>query len=390
MDSRIYEIIAEMITGQPVHETDNIELQRWLKESAEHRELFERFIHFYEQGENIRQSVGINHELAYQKICRVGHIRAAGVIRRKRLWKLSGIAAAVVLMMGIAGAVLWNISGESDGKEVVYLSQTTGKVKLKLQNGQCLDLVGGGKQVVASETGQIAICDSNTLNYQSVALAGKNTTMEYNTLTVPAGAEYCLVLSDGTRVYMNAVSELYYPTVFMGERREVVLKGEAYFEVTRDTARQFIVRAGGIDVQVLGTSFNLSAYEDAGRVTATLVSGKIRALSDGKTYDIVPGEQFRKNVLNGKIEIEKVNTELFTCWKDGYYYFEDCPLEDIMQTLRRWYGIEAVFTNPGLKNIEFTGRLRRYEDVGELFRKFEQTRNVSFSRKGNTVIVNLK
>ena len=144
------------------------------------------------------------------------------------------------------------------------------------------------------------------------------------------------------------------------------------------------------DIMVYGTSFDVNAYEDNREVSAPLTSGKIKAVCREREYDLLPGQQVRYNATTGETKVEKVCTEMYTCWKDGYYYFEAIRLEDIMLTLSRWYDIAALFVQPELKEIEFTGRLRRYEEVEQLFRKFEQTRNIRFQRKGNSVIISGK
>ena len=138
---------------------------------------------------------------------------------------------------------------------------------------------------------------------------------------------------------------------------------------------------------MLGTTFDVNAYPESEQVVTTLTSGKIEAVCQEKAYRILPGEQIRNYYKTGKVEIREVNTEMYTSWKDGYYYFEACPLETIMETLCRWYGVQVVFTTEELKEMEYSGRLRRYESIEQWFRKFEQTRNVRFERKGKTVVV---
>lgn len=387
MEDRMYEIIAAVLAGEEIRESDRVALHFWLQESAEHQRIFEIFSCFYRKGENYRRLGGVDRLSAYRRICEKGNIRPQ--LRKERwMWRISGIAAGFVLVVGMALTLVWNSPKISAPVECAgYFSPGSAKVRLKLQNGREVDLSSEERTVIVSETGLTAIRDSNLLDYQKIGPVSGNDGGEYNTLVVPVGAEYHLLLNDGTRVYMNSASELRYPTVFSRDRREVFLKGEAYFEVTRDTSRQFVVQAGAVSIEVLGTSFNVSAYADAKVISATLTSGKIRAVSGGMAYPVVPGEQFRKYILTGEICVEKVNTEMYTCWKDGYYYFDACPLSDIMQSLSRWYDIQVFFIDQSLKDIEFTGRLRRYEEVDGLFRKFEQTRNICFIRKGNTVMV---
>lgn len=388
MEDQSDEIIAAGFAEETLTETEKEDLQRWLEDSPEHQVLYERFRQMYTGSETFRNQGGTDHTKAWMNICRQSgiHSKTGHHIFRRR----SGVSmvAGFVLLTGIGVGLLWNSmrSDEISGNREIF-HPGVAQVQLRLDNGKNIELTSVASSVILSETGIEVVCDSNELNYRVNFSGAENNKSVYNTLIVPAGAEYRLVLSDGTRVFMNAASELRYPVVFGMDKREVFLKGEAYFEVQRDTTRHFWVKTAGMDIRVLGTAFNVNAYPDANVTAATLTSGKIRAICAGKEYELLPGKQLRHDRTNGKIDIEEVNTEIYTCWKDGHYYFEACRLEEIMQTLSRWYGIDAFFQHADLKEVEFSGRLRRYEDISQLFRKFEQTRNICFRRKGNTVTV---
>lgn len=160
----------------------------------------------------------------------------------------------------------------------------------------------------------------------------------YQTLQTPRGKDFQVVLADGTRVWLNAETQLRYPAAFDGRERRVELTGEACFEVTRDERRPFVVSAGGMDIRVLGTRFNVRSYDDADR-HVTLVSGKVE-LTDEVRGSVVlePGEDLAY-AENGEHAITQVDTTAYTAWTDGMFYFEDAPLEEIMRTLGRWYNV---------------------------------------------------
>lgn len=390
MEDRLYEIIAASFSQEPLNQEENLILQEWLKTSAEHRILYGKLQKFYERGEVFRKQGGINHSEAWRRIVKASGISSVRP-RKISLRKTVGVAAGFLLLIGLGVLLWWKFDDSVASVEYTkaFLPGAT-SVQLKLENGKKVELTPATTSVVVSDEGKRVSCISNVLDYYTDSLVSRESKIVYNTLIVPVGAEYKLILSDGTRVYMNAASEIRYPTVFSGDSREVYLKGEAYFEVEKDSRRRFMVKTGQMDIVVLGTAFNVNAYPDMDVCVATLASGRIRATCNGTDYDLSPGNQIRQDRLTGEVKIQEVDTELYTCWKDGYYYFEACRLEDIMQTLSRWYGIQVFFQNSDLKSVEFTGHLKRYEDVDHLFRKFEQTRNICFKRKGNSVIVSVK
>lgn len=262
------------------------------------------------------------------------------------------------------------------------------KAVLLLTNGQHVDLTQQQELYHPNDSTIILNNQDNTL---TIIQAGSNdiSQSDYQTIFVPIGGEYKLVLADGTKVWLNSDSRLRFPSTFVGDNRIVDLEGEAYFEVAPNKEKPFIVKTLQMDIEVLGTSFNVNTYNKMRTVT-TLTSGKIKAVYNKHKYELEPGYQIRNNTETGKIEVIKVNTDLYTSWKDGYYYFEACKLIDIMETLSRWYNIKVIFQNQYLQNIEFSGYLKRDENVSTLFRKFEKMRDICFTWQGNNVIINRK
>ena len=209
----------------------------------------------------------------------------------------------------------------------------------------------------------------------------------YNTIQVPRGGEYSLTLADGTRVWLNSQSSLRFPVAFRGEERRVQLTGEAYFEVTPGRKR-FIVETKSVAVRVLGTAFDVNAYEDETVIRTTLVRGKVEILAGGKEACVLqPGQQSVVERATGKTGVLQVNTSLYTQWKDGRFVFRDHTLEDIMRTLARWYDMEYEFVDPGLQQQRFYGVINRFEDVKGLLAQFEKTGKVKFEYEGNRVII---
>ena len=221
-----------------------------------------------------------------------------------------------------------------------------------------------------------------------VELGGQETKeAEYYTLNVPYGEKYSIVLPDGTKVFLNAGTTLRYPDHFEGGSREVYLNGEAYLEVTKDAEHPFVVKTEEVEVKVLGTVFNVNAYPEGEWVRTTLVEGKVEAVCGGRLFVMEPGMQVAYSKGTGETEYKKVDTHLFTSWKDGYYEFEEMELGELMPLLGRWYAVGVDFEEPELKRLKFSGRLQRYETVADLVKMLEYTGDVVFEVKNDRILV---
>lgn len=148
-------------------------------------------------------------------------------------------------------------------------------------------------------------------SYDTVA----STEVRYDTLVIPRGSEYSIVLADGTKVFLNASSEIYYPVVFPGDKREVGLKGEAYFEVAKDEHRPFFVQTGDVRIRVLGTSFNVTSYPEHEKIETTLEQGRIQITNGKEQVDVVPGKQVVYDKKNSQFKMRSVDTKLYTSWE---------------------------------------------------------------------------
>ena len=177
--------------------------------------------------------------------------------------------------------------------------------------------------------------------------------------------EYTLTLSDGTRVYLNAESRLKYPVVFRGTERVVELSGEAYFKVSKDALRPFVVKMNGVNVRVLGTSFNVRSYADEGQVVTTLVEGKVKV----NDQDIV---------------------EQYVAWQEGTFVFRNERLENIMKTLGRWYGVEFHFIDERAKEIRIGARFGRYDDMQPIVDMIKKTNLVEVLQTNRCLYISEK
>jgi len=280
---------------------------------------------------------------------------------KRRIWvPFIRLAAAAAVLTGVAfGIYFWNRKGpqptpSASVNEVVALSAARQQVKLRLANGQTINLSRPGDSVVAGSaflhnTGKLL---SYSIQNQSAAeLSG------INSLTVPIGKDYHLTLSDGTEVWLNSATRIDFSFVFQKKIREISITGEAYLKVSRDPARPFIVHTPRGSVQVLGTSFNINSY-DSSLMNVALMEGsvKFRYLNDSVT--IKPGMQ--ATASEGRhIKISSFDEDEVLGWLNGMYYFTDVPLEDIIKVMPRWYGIHVVIDNKRLNRQMFTGGMDR-------------------------------
>ena len=310
--------------------------------------------------------------------------------KSRRMTLRWSIAASIILLVGLF--VGRTISGVRD----IHEEQELAKSVMQPGTSKAILMMADGKEVVL-EQGQ----NLNILLNERVRVAtssqgivyeerGKGmVTEEYNKLTTPIGGEYSLVLSDGTKVFLNADSELKYPVEFSDGKRIVDLKGEAYFEVHKDSLRPFIVRMNGAEVTVLGTSFNVNTYGDDGQIYTTLVNGSVRVSSmKNKQEEILkPGMQSVMNVQSGLLTVRKVDVEPYVAWREGRFVFRAMTLDLIMRQLQRWYDFEVFYQNSELKDYEFRGVIKRDMDLDKVLSVIKATTNVDFEVKGKVITI---
>lgn len=259
---------------------------------------------------------------------------------------------------------------------------------LILSSGQSVDLDNiYDEEIKDSDGNKISIQDGLISFSGKNNVSGHSSEDSYNTLVVPRGGEYTLCLSDGTRIWLNSNTTLKFPEKFSNDTRNVTLEGEAYFEVARDTDRKFIVSTSLCEVEVYGTEFNIRSYADETIQHTTLVSGSIGVVLDGKNHLLKPGEQARISNDDKDIEILKVDTALYCSWHKGLFVFEDRRLEDILKQLSDWYDVDFEYSDQKLRNLHFTGDLKRYSDFQEILSLISMTTDLKFDIKGNKVIV---
>jgi len=212
-------------------------------------------------------------------------------------------------------------------------------------------------------------------------------------LVTPRGGEYKMILDDGTEVWLNADSRLEFPDKFVAGTRKVKLVGEAYFSVTKDVQRPFIVSLNSMDIEVLGTEFNVSAYSNDTQIKTTLVEGKVSIKNGAETENhkvLAPGEQASFDKNNNTIEVQKVDVNEFIAWKDGRFVFGYQQLGEITKVLERWYDVDFIFADENLRSIPFSGEFLRYDDISKIFEIIKKTgTQLEFKQTGRTIEISI-
>lgn len=294
------------------------------------------------------------------------------------------IAAIAVLLMAIGGGIYYFSGNVTDiappGQEII---PAQARAYLLLSDGSRIDLSAAhnGKDIYKDN---ITVCDSGKLEYGQQADKPEQPGT-YNQIFVPRGGEYQLILSDGTKVWINAESELKYPVQFGSGSREVYLRGEAYFEVKKDAVHPFIISTSKGAVKVLGTEFNVRDYSDEAEVVTTLVKGSVEYRTSVSRVVLKPG--FQSVDAGSGVRVQRVNIDEYAGWKDGKYIFFDKSLDDLMRYVERVYDAEVFFANKTAKQLRFSGDLQRYDRVELFLRYLERSGDVHFSIHEKTITV---
>ncbi|WP_075602688.1 FecR family protein [Saccharicrinis aurantiacus] len=300
--------------------------------------------------------------------------------------KIAAVVIPAIIILG-ASFLLWDSTPEqttiAKSEEIKPVSN---KAILLLDNGQSVQLGDIEQGVISESDGTLISNDKGLIKYdQSNKIAQKTI---YNTIKVPRGGEYQLVLADGTKVWLNSDSEIKYPVQFTGNTREVWISGELYFDVHPDKNKPFKISANGVGIEVLGTEFNVEAYKEDQDIITTLIEGSVKVTTESnKGLIMKPNDQVVFNRTDQSIEINQVNARNMSLWKDGVFYADAEPLSEIMERLARWYNVDVSYDSPMLKTKRFSIEVKRYEDISKVLHILAATQKVDFDVEGNKVIV---
>lgn len=319
-------------------------------------------------------------------------------LKTKRLWPYYSAAATVLLCLGLI--FLFSKSNRllTDEKKDVAIALN----QIKPGKNTAILTLSNGKSITLSDVKSGVVIDASKLTYNDGSVVTNNnnnnnngqnsTTPSYSgqlKASTPRGGTYQIILPDGTKVWLNASSELKFPASFnQSKQRNVELSGEAYFEVAKNKMKPFIVRSNGQEIEVLGTHFNVNSYLDEKVTKTTLLEGAIK-LSQLKgngpaSYVLRPGQQA---IAGNSIVIRNVDAMDAIDWKNGMFIFNKESLESIMRKLSRWYDVDVVFEDEKLKSKLLGGTVSRFSTVTEVLEVLELTELAHFKIKGRSIMV---
>lgn len=358
----------QLLTQHPdlKEEVEKLHKKGFLKSSFQSRtqfsstEAYQRFIQkTHPHPQHRRYNIRWWHSVAAVAVILIG-IFASGILTPKQKETLA------ILAPGEQKGMLELIDGKKIGVEKQEISIVEGDIQVDYKQG-VLSYTPAKQQPIHRETEETE-------------------TTEYNKFVIPRGGENTVILSDGTTVRLNSDSKLTYPVRFKGKQRIVMLEGEAFFDVAKDTEHPFIVRTRYGEVSVLGTAFNINAYKENEACYTTLVRGKVRVTTLMDDFqELLPGEQ--AVVWIDKIEKRTVDVDDYVGWVKGIFSFHNETLGNIMSTLERWYNIEIIYEDPSLAQLTYTGAVKRYENINSFLDAFELTGDLSYQIKNRKIYI---
>lgn len=362
------------------------------------RQLNEWYHSFDDTQSMLHTAVDSEDELAAKIKQRIDASISGNTLKKKNpSVKRIAVAAGIVLLFSSLAIWLNNrgsITAAATAKTVAPVTPATdiepggNKAVLTLADGSTIVLDSAANGALASQ-GNISIkkLDNGKLAYE---VNGKTITENdeafFNTITTPKGGQYKVILSDGTLVWLNAASSIRFPVVFTGNERNVSVTGETYFEVAKDAAKPFKVAVKNQAIEVLGTHFNVNAYDDENAIRTTLLEGRVKVVALGNTQKYLqPGQQSAVNNTGSISIINNADTEEAVAWLKGRFQFNSTNLRTMLRQIARWYDAEVEYR--GNMDVHFTGQLTRAENVSKVLEKLQLTGEVHFKIEGRKIIV---
>ncbi|MEC5144955.1 FecR domain-containing protein [Chitinophaga sp. 212800010-3] len=309
---------------------------------------------------------------------------AAPDLRVRRLfpWKKAVIAACVLVVAGIAG---YKLLTRQQRHAATIAAQHMPRHKdeharLVLDNGDVIDLEQDTLATVNVQSGVSASRNGNQLVYSNQAV-----TPTMNTVYTTKGGTYRVILPDGSIAWLNAASSIRFPTAFTDSIREVNIQGEVYFDVAAKAGQPFYVKAAAMKVAVLGTRFNIMAYEEENNICTSLLEGAVNIISGYAVKHMQPGQQALVNRQHDGISISNADVESAVAWKDGRFEFNG-NIKSIMRELARWYDVQVVFEGE-ITNKSFGGSFSRQDKLADILEKLELTGSIHFKLTNNIITV---
>ncbi|MET3877099.1 FecR domain-containing protein [Chitinophaga sp. OAE865] len=359
------------------------ELRAWRDASAENRLFFEQMTDPEILREKLLQYEQFDTAAGWAAFS-AKHFPAENNAPARRMYRWWSAAAAVLLLLG-AGIYFFRPSAPP--APVAALTTTpvlpgSSKATLTLADGSVIQLDSSGNTVIKQQ-GALIHLNKGQLQYNTQDYSAQTT---LNTLATPRGGQFRLTLPDGTRVWLNAASAITFPTAFRQEKREVEIKGEAYFEVAAMAKTPFYVKISHqTNIEVLGTSFNINAYTDEPGIKTTLIQGAVKVNAGNSSRVLLPGQQALVKSPGNIDIVAQADTAAILAWKKEEFYFRDADIPTVMRQLARWYDVTIVYAG-NIPARRFQGEIQRNLPLADVLEGLENT-GIHFRLKGRSIIV---
>ena len=384
LDHETEDWLIAFLSGE-LDEREEENVRVWLEASQENQNAYESLMKDYLRIRWVQENVHIREEQAKKIIF-------SSLKKKRNLTPYYGVAAsiAVLLIVTLFFFIREDKQGVSEKLVTSGIKPIHSRALLVLSTGEQIQLTKSAQEIQEQDGSVLKIDSVMGVQYDSLSTKRAEKPI-YNKIVVPRGGEYFVTLSEGTKVWLDADSELEYPVFFSGDFREVKLKGNAYFSVTKKNDKPFVVRAGEFSLKVYGTEFNVNAY-DLQNIETVLVNGSIGFKANVSTPErmMEPNELAVSDSRTGLSEIHQVDIYPYIAWKNQNIVFVNERLESIMEKMARWYDVTVFFQDESLKDLRFDCNMRRYTDIRDLFFFLEKTSNARFALNGRTVVISKK
>jgi ferric-dicitrate binding protein FerR (iron transport regulator) len=389
------EYLFECYIQQICSEKEEVELMNLLA-TSENRTHFERLIDRVIEKTATEEQMPDDVTTAILK--NILHANEEEVIpsQRSNIWSMRWfkISAAVLLVLFASSLIYWSTLYVKRDKPLAnnalpHTIQTpiqpgTNRAILTLGDGRTIELDSLKNGNIVSGNSKI-IKQGASLVYDASQLPTKGTAVGFNTLSTPRGGQYNIVLPDGSKVWLNASSSLHFPTAFTGNTREVELVGEGYFEIAANKEKPFYVNVNGMQIEVLGTRFNVNAYANENAIKTSLLSGSVKIKMGNTSSLLKPGQQGIVKKDHNDIEVAKVDVNEAIAWKNGLFQFDNADIKTIMRQISRWYDVEVAYEGK-IPDRRFEGKITREAQLSDVLRILELS-GIKFSIQGKEIIV---
>ncbi|WP_270592547.1 MULTISPECIES: FecR family protein [Butyricimonas] len=379
---KIAALIQRYVSGNATEEERN-EVERWMAESEEHGVLMEKFRSDVFLQEQLAEHDIFDVEVAFKRFRKSKREKE----RRLLVYRVAGVAAVLLVVLGVA-VYSWirkETGPENMAQLVEVLSPGSSRATLILAGGREVHLNDSVHLEIKEQMAMIKVKGDEVYYSEDAEYADSSDLQpSINKVVTSRGGEYKLILSDGTKVWLNADSRFEFPSKFVGQERRVYVEGEVYFEVAKDVSHPFVVTTKQAKVRVLGTSFNVRAYPDEIYRT-TLLEGCVEVLYKKDVVKLQPHEQW---ILDGDVgRVAPVNVRMAASWKNGSFAFDDEPLLNVFQELERWYDVHVFIANEEIREMKFTGIFPRYANMDKVLNIVELATGVSCKVSNRTIVI---